>query len=73
MRTRAQANKKQKTTEVENEYLEMKINETVERMRAFGIHNCCKCGVELEFNHYTMKGTEKGIKYYCIPCDVRRC
>ena len=70
MTTRSQKKKQEDTAE--NEYLERKIAETVRRMREFGIHNCCKCGVELEYNHYAMKGTEKGIKYYCIPCDTKR-
>ena len=78
MITRSQGNKKLKTVEVEKEpsaeeeYLERKITETAQRMREFGIHNCCKCGVELEHNRYAARGSNKGVKYYCIPCDERR-
>lgn len=59
-------------TTPENGDLENKIKETTQHMRRFGIQKCCKCGVKLEFNHYVMKGTQKGIKYYCIPCDDRK-
>ena len=70
MTTRSQKKKQEDTAE--NEYLERKIAATVKRMREFGIHNCCKCRVELEHNHYAKKYSEKGIKYYCISCDTRR-
>lgn len=70
--------KKAKTVEtqarivtVEDEYLENKIAAVVKSMRKFGIQNCYKCGVELEYNRYAMKGSRKGNKYLCIPCDNR--
>ena len=77
MITRSQGKKDKRNTEekqntAENEYLENKINEVVNSMREFGIHNCCKCGVELEHNRYAARGSNKGVKYYCIPCDERR-
>ena len=56
----------------EEEYLESKIDKVVKSMREFGIQNCCKCGKELEHNHYAARSSHKGYKYYCIPCDDRR-
>ena len=77
MITRSHGKKDKRNTEekqntAENEYLENKINETVRRMKEFGIQHCCKCGTEVEHNRYAAKGTGNGYKYYCIPCDNRR-
>ena len=59
---------------VTEEQLEKEIQETVDRMRAFGIKRCHKCNVRLHVDYHARRGPclNREAKYYCITCDDRK-